>query len=181
MRLVSSNSDADLSRKRELAAIATALRALAANILRVIRGAGRAGELPDQAVAFIDACINFKEATGNYPFADDLERMLALDDLTELLEKFGEAQYALYEAEHTIIRGALQVVASNLVGQRTQATTGGSDMVTGIRDRELALKELNKQRQSKMAERNVVPRRSTKKSRAKNTSAPHSSSTPEED
>ena len=57
MRTVNSNSEA------ELAPIEVALRALAANILRVIRGAGQSSELVNQAVAFMGACIAFKEAT----------------------------------------------------------------------------------------------------------------------
>lgn len=146
MRLVSSNSEADLARKRELAAIRATLRALAANILRVIRGAGRSSELTTQAAAFIDACIGFKEAAGRFPFTDEVEPMLALDDRPEWFEELGETEQDLYDAKYVIVRGALQVVASELLGQRTQATIGSHELSDGIRAHQAALKASREQR-----------------------------------
>lgn len=133
MRLVSSNSDTELARRRALATVEDTHRALAANIPRVIRGAGRASELTTQSAAFIEACVTFKEAAGVFPFTDDVERMLVLDDQSEWINKFGETERALHDAKHTIIRGALQVVASELLGQRPQATLGSHELSDGTR------------------------------------------------
>jgi len=37
-------------------------------------------------------------------------------------------------AEHTILRGALQTIASELLGQRTQKSAGKRELRQGIRD-----------------------------------------------
>jgi hypothetical protein len=180
MRLVSSNSEAEVVSKRELAAIRATLRALAANILRVIRGAGRSSELASQAAAFIEACISFKEAAGRFPFTDELEPMLALDYPPESIRELDETERALEDAKRTIISGALQVVASELLGQRTQATIGSHELADGARARQAAIKDMHEKRREAAGKSRRAGRPKRKPSRKKAPDPPRQGPNPDE-
>jgi hypothetical protein len=66
VKLVSENSDAEIAENDALAAVEWALRDLAANILRVVRGAGKPYDLGRQAVEFANALVAYREAAGVY-------------------------------------------------------------------------------------------------------------------
>jgi hypothetical protein len=131
MRIVSENSDADLARRRALERIEGTLRALTANLLRVTRGAGNAHELGRQAADFIEAVEAHRSSTGTMPMSEEVAAMLDLDQY-ELLGKLDARERSRLLAEQTVIRGALQVVASRLMEQRTQETAGHHEMFEGI-------------------------------------------------
>ena len=165
MRLVISNSEAEVVHKRELGAIHATLRDLAANLLRVTRGAGRPYELANQAVAFVNACVAFREATGAYPMADEIAAALDLNDEPEWIRELEGTERALYDAKYVIIRGALQIVASEFLGQRTQVAAGSHELADGIRDHQAAIKAMRELRRKVAEKPHTVVRSKSKPSR----------------
>jgi hypothetical protein len=120
---------------------------LAANMLRIIRGAGKPYEILLQMKAVIDAAIKFQAVHSYWPnnvIADAL-RLKSKDE--EYWEGQREGRYTKEQvdrwladgqqqrllAEHTIQRGALQAIASALVGQNTQQRAGESEFFEGLR------------------------------------------------
>lgn len=132
MRIVSENSAEDLARFEAERQVDLALRELAANVLRVVRGAGRPYELDRQAIAFAEACEAYREAVGHYPASEGLGAAL---HVREILEpgKWGEQEHEFAEAREAMIRGGLQIAASRLLGQPTQERAGESELFDGGR------------------------------------------------
>jgi hypothetical protein len=125
-----------------------AIRDTAANMFRIVRGAGKPYELLLQMKKAIDSAIKFRDAHGHWPSSDFIQRELALHDeyehqldrqakgkaspeAIELLRK--ENYLERLSAVHTICRGALQIAASGLIGQDTQQRAGESELHEGLR------------------------------------------------
>ena len=124
-----------------------ALHDTAANMLRVIRGAGRPYELVKQFSNVVQIAIKFRDAFGHWPPSHMLGEMLAMhDEVHEMDEKQSAGRFTKadmdrwYEdgtmdrkyAEQSIKAGALQIVASQFVGQTLQERAGESEMSDGI-------------------------------------------------
>lgn len=107
------------------------LRELAANIIRVTRGAGRSFELPMQAHAFLDAMARYRDAVGHFPPADRLKRALSIDAPSPEYAPVGRLEEL--HAQKTIVRGALQVAASRLLEQGAEEAIGEAEILSGIR------------------------------------------------
>lgn len=123
----------DSPEQRELDQVSWALRNLAANLLRVTRGAGKADEIGLQAKAVVDAFLAYREVAGHFPSPYDLEEILSLGVDRDFWERLGEDASERREAKETIISGSLQIVASRFVGQKTQERSGDSEMSRGVR------------------------------------------------
>jgi hypothetical protein len=157
--------------------LADALRDAAANVLRIIRGAGKPYWLIEQFGDVIRAASDFKEAAGHWPPSDMLARMLKLDDeVSEIYHRSKSGQISqesidrwkqdstferLY-AERVIQRGVLQIIASKLLGQTVQASAGDSEMHQGIRDMIEAQEEHRNYVDPRLAERAPKKPRSRK-------------------
>ncbi|MFC4293561.1 hypothetical protein ACFO0A_00655 [Novosphingobium tardum] len=137
MRLVVENSDEDVEAQYALDDLTWNLRELTANLLRVTRGAGRPEVIGQQSASVVDGFQRYFDAKGHWPVGFDLAAVLDLNRTysEEQLASRGDLQYA----ERDIVRAALQIAASDLLGQRTQATRGHSDMAEAIRSRDDAL------------------------------------------
>ena len=131
MRTVSENSEADLARKAAMAKVGWALRDLTANLIRVTRGAGRPWEIGRQAQALVEACAEYRDAVGPLP-SRELSNALTAEKDREFVEGMSGDHFARYHAEQSIILGALQIVASRLVGQNTQEVAGDHQMFMGL-------------------------------------------------
>jgi hypothetical protein len=116
---------------------------LAANTLRIIRGAGRPEALVDQMKALLDAGFDYQDIAGYWPIdtmADALKMKSKLSELMEMAER-GEVDGARIHqahemrivAEDNIRSGALRAVAARLVGQDLQEAAGDRQMLDGIR------------------------------------------------
>lgn len=70
MKVVSSNSETDLARERARSDAQFAMRALSANILRIVRGAGAPHDLLRQMRALEDAMLAHWEADRSWPLAE---------------------------------------------------------------------------------------------------------------
>lgn len=145
LRVVSSQSQKELARRRADAELSPPFRTLAANLLRVVRGAGRPEALGEQMFACLEALQRYQQAHGAIPRARVLR--LALDPEEASFETGNWAelqdQEALkwlsmsgqpekLEAERKLLRGALQICASRLVGQHTQEIVGEHELYSGV-------------------------------------------------
>jgi hypothetical protein len=143
-----------------------ALRETAANMLRVIRGAGRPYELVKQFNNVVQIAIKFRDAFGHWPPSHTLGEMLAMhDEIHAMDEKESagrftkEAMERWYEdgtmdrkfAERSIKAGVLQIIASQFVGQTLQERAGESEMSDGINKAMAARQKSSKYWEAKYA------------------------------
>lgn len=154
MRVVSENSESDIARNEAAQDVEWRLRELAANLLRVIRGAGKPYDLPQDAASFVRAVVAYQEAAGHGVPSDELSAMLT-DAVDQDIDRAQGDESDRAYAERKIMRGCLQIAASRLLGQRTQESAGDSELYDGARDLEAWREEQRRQWAAK-----VPPRRS---------------------
>ena len=115
------------------------LRKLAANVLRIIRGAGKPNELLMDCVHVIKAAETYIDAHGSAP-----EGQLLQAKIKFLVEERGaEHHRAQLRALETTVCGALQYAASTLMDQAAQLRAGEYEMVRGAREHERLIGEEN--------------------------------------
>lgn len=162
VRLVANNTEADIARDRATAAVSWKLRNLTANLLRVVRGAGKPHEIAEQAGELVLAVAAYQKAFGHWPPSWELSEMLSIDQPQEGLARLEGHEWSRAHAEHTIVRGALQIAASRLIGQSTQERAGESEMLDGVRSLEAAREEMRREFASRASVRGVRPRQPRK-------------------
>jgi hypothetical protein len=145
-RLISENSQAQIDKERAAAQVSWPLRDLAANLLRIIRGAGKPEEIIRQIDELIRALVAYKDATGQSPPPHELASMLDIDRLKDWTANLRDAHLQRHYAEEQIIRGALQQAASRLLNQAPQTSAGEQEMHVGIRELGKAHAEMRRER-----------------------------------
>jgi len=149
MKLVSSLSDEEVRKRddelkrkqaeaeRERVALSAewALKELAANVARIIRGAGHPHKLIEQMHKSIVTMKAYADLNGEWPSDFDIHKWL---DAERPREKYsddarGDYAYGRDFAERVIHRGVLQIVASRLVQQLPQERTGENEFSSGLR------------------------------------------------
>jgi hypothetical protein len=145
-RLVNADSQAQIDRERSAAAVSWSLRDLAANLLRIIRGAGKPEGIVRQIDELVRVLVAHKDATGQWPPPHDLAAMLDIDRPKDWTATLRDAHLQRHYAAEQIIRGALQQAASRLLGQMPQASSGEHEMYEGIRELERARSEIRRER-----------------------------------
>lgn len=138
MRLVSINSEEDFAKQRALDDIRWPMKELAANMVRVVRGAGRAYDLPRQMVEVIRRVEDYHAAVGCYPSDLEISEMVSLRHI----EKTGKDE--LSAGINKTVQGALQYAASAVVSQATQQSNGENELFEGLRWIEQGRKRLQK-------------------------------------
>ena len=135
---MSKNSEAELAQERKqeetrqaMARVRLALVDLTANLLRVMRGSGKSNYLGAQACEFLQALNAYEEIAGFYPDSWSLENVLSIQ--REPSARLSADELLKHEAEATMLQGALQVVASRLLGQLTFQRRGEKELYDGIR------------------------------------------------
>ena len=134
VRVVTSNSDDDIRRHRAMSKVRWALVELAANMLRVIRGAGRPHEIGEQTIAVLTAMETYRKDVGFWPDANEISDSLSFYERPNWFGQISPPDQERWYAERTVMRGALQSIASSLLGQRTQETAGHHEMYQGINE-----------------------------------------------
>jgi hypothetical protein len=159
MRVVSENSEQELARRKAEAAreeaaevVGAMLRELAANIMRVTRGAGKPWEIGRQTGALINSMVEYREAVGHYPSSEEISNALSLDLDPEVRARMSQENMMEIYARQRIVHGSLQIAASHLLGQRAQEAAGRHEMHEGMRDWDRAIEELNKRWQAEYAQ-----------------------------
>jgi len=130
LSVVAQNSQKEIDSQYAREEINWALTALAANIIRVVRGAGKAYELGRQCARVVESYQHFHETAGRWLRPDEIEDMLSLryrepGGLTERAQEWSGAI-------QTMVQGSLQVAASQLLQQTTQERAGESEMFRGL-------------------------------------------------
>lgn len=146
LRLAVENDQRSIDRGWARNDVGRELRELAANIIRVVRGAGKPDEISGQCVAVLKAVQTYRDAAGHWPASHEISEALSIsrDYFTDVYNDAWERE----DARDTIVRGALQVVASRLVGQNTQEQRGRSEMTDGL----LRLERIRAERAQREAE-----------------------------
>ena len=148
MKLVIENDPKEIKKHHKLRQLERSLIELTANLLRVCRGAGKPNDVGVNCAAVIEAFEDFHDVVGRYPSADEVAVPLSFklsDDGIEYEEELGEKIYALED----IIRGSLQIVASEFLRQRLQVSAGERQLYGGVR----ALETYREKRWEKAQER----------------------------
>ncbi|WP_296597541.1 hypothetical protein [Phenylobacterium sp.] len=168
MKIVSSNTDAELAANRALEQVEGGLVELTANLIRVVRGAGRPGDIIEQVVGLTEALREYGDAAGHLPAGDELAGMIRLESREVVVGHVSESSAAWHYAEQRMVRGALQMAASSLLGQLTQRAAGSQELFNGLFEIE-RMREENRRETSRAARagRARTPKRSLKKSAAK--------------
>jgi hypothetical protein len=159
LTLASNNTkiEADVKKRREIEfaenGISNALANLGANLLRVAAGAGKSYSIPREAVELVEAVAAYIDLVGHGPPSEFLEQALRPETHSEWMRDHAEEEdrkrwyadgsFNLEWAKEDIQRGAIRMVASRILDQRTQEKTAESLMMEGVRKLEKARKEYN--------------------------------------
>lgn len=140
MRIVADNSEADLARLRAEEEFEAALSGLTANLLRIVRGAGKGYEVASDAVRLVAAMEGFRTAFGHWPEDDRFSSVLAVRDT----DRFYEDGQGRHDAIETIVSGSLRLAAARLLGQKLQISAGEREVEEGLRTYDAWLQERRK-------------------------------------
>ncbi|RWP32227.1 MAG: hypothetical protein EOR04_33105 [Mesorhizobium sp.] len=143
LRLAVENDQKTIDQAWAKEAVGWPLRELAANIIRVVRGAGKSYEIAGQCVSVIKAFQQYRDTVGQWPSSWEIDQALSISREMHGQQTYDEA-WQREQARDTVIRGALQVSASRLVGQNTQEQRGRSEMMDGLRELEQIREETRK-------------------------------------
>jgi hypothetical protein len=130
VRVVVENSEAEVARRRAADEIIWPLEQLAANLIRTVRGAGTPGRLASQMVAVLTKFERYRDAVGSYPSGGEISEALSI----RYRHHEGGTDYDEFEyAEADVVQGALQIAASELLGQSAQKSAGQTELLAGVR------------------------------------------------
>jgi len=153
VRVVSENSETDLQRKRAESRLDQSLRELTANLLRVVRGAGRAYDVEDQIRKAADAFGAFREVAGYGVGAQEIDQMLSGGLPPEITGPWSDARER-QQATEMIVRGSLQMTAAELLGQHLQVAAGRQELGKGVQYlHEMRERAQEERRQTERAQR----------------------------
>jgi hypothetical protein len=148
MEIVASSSDDERARRRALDDAGSALATLAANLMRISRGAGKPADVAVQAAEVVIIVREYEALTGHGVPVGAVSDALSVRPAYEWTMQFPDDERERIRATEQMIAGALQVAASRLVGQKTQERAGDDELYRGVsRLRELQ-EELRRQRQA---------------------------------
>jgi hypothetical protein len=133
MPTANEKSEADLVRQTASDQVDWKIRELTANLLRITRGAGKPEEIMRQMNDLAAAIRGYWDAFGLSPYGDEFARALDVSHDLETTRNWSSENRDRDFAEHRIIRGALQVVASRLAHQTPHETLGRGEMYGGIK------------------------------------------------
>ena len=129
LQVVAENSSRAVAHNSAVKSASLVSVATAANLIRVIRGAGKPEQIVHDALDVFEAFTCAAEINSNraYPYHEvALELHGRAFPTTQTYDDHEEAI-------NTILRGALQIIASRLVGQAVQEGAGRREMEKGIR------------------------------------------------
>jgi hypothetical protein len=135
------------ARQQALSDVRDALRALAANIVGIVRGAGKPLDISFQVEAFSAALGSFeKAAEGRHPKAWEYADMLRVALESNLPTPTTEDDLAEHYAQHAIIQASLQLAAARLVEQEPGAVEALAELHAALSGFEETKRRLEKRR-----------------------------------
>lgn len=130
LTLAAESDPAELEKQQALRELGWNTSELAANLLRVMRGAGNPALLPQQIINLGEAILKVHETARAWAIWSAVE---------EKLQQAVPDYFGSHESEAalgSIAKGSLQYLASRLVVQRAQEASGRREMLEGIRELE---------------------------------------------
>jgi hypothetical protein len=135
------------ARQQALSEVRDALRALTANVIGIVRGAGKPLELSFQVEAFSTALGAFeKTADGRHPKAWEFAEMLRVDIEPKLATPTTEDDLAEHYAQHAIIHASLQLAAARLLEQEPGAAEALAELHAALSGFEETKRRIEKRR-----------------------------------
>jgi hypothetical protein len=116
------------TRQNALNEVGGALRTLAANLIGIVRGAGKPLELRRQVEAFATALGSFERATSEHPKAWEFAEMIRVDLEPKRAAPTTEDDLAELYAQHTVIQASLQLAAARLTEQEAGAAEAYAEL-----------------------------------------------------
>lgn len=126
-RVISTNSEEDLAVQRARDELNWPLRDLAANMIRVARGAGKPAQLYEQMIDVVRTMKAYLDHRHGEHLEADIRE--ALEIATSPPDNYRDDGWS--SAERRIVRGSLQVAASKLVCQAPQEAAGKNEIMEG--------------------------------------------------
>jgi hypothetical protein len=118
----------ELEKAQALRELAWPTREMAANLLRVMRGAGQPAYLPQQLINLSDQILELTKTCRPWAIWSAIEDTLQ----SPIPDWFDEAEGDAHKG--SIAKGALQFLASRLVYQRAQEAAGRREMAEAVRE-----------------------------------------------
>lgn len=122
----------DAARQRANENLRWPLRDLAANLMRITRGAGKPYHLVNEINAVVSALNSYKEAFGHFPDSDTLRQTLNISLDEEKEDRLSDRALLWFYAEEKMMKGGLQMAASKLLGQTPQERMGHREVFEGL-------------------------------------------------
>ncbi|CAD7044637.1 hypothetical protein REJC140_03846 [Pseudorhizobium endolithicum] len=163
LRIAATNDPKRIDRRRGLEELQWPLKELAANLIRVTRGAGRPEELGAQCKAVVEAYSSFRAVSGSWPTAAEISDILSIAD--EVPKGLTPRTREWEEALDEVMLGSLQRAASKILGQNTQARAGESQLFEGLKTLERQREE-NRQEYRPVAKPPPKPKKALRKARS---------------
>ena len=140
--------ESERERKREyvLGWVRIGLQQLAANLLRVVAGAGRPQDIVRHVRALAEFIESYEQAVGRAPGPHECLSCLRISYDERGICQLNDLERERAEAVETILSGSLQIAASRLLGQETQKTLAGNKLYKGMRDMERVREQARKER-----------------------------------
>ncbi|TAU91267.1 hypothetical protein ELI41_23380 [Rhizobium leguminosarum] len=154
IRLAVENDQTELNRHTAEIDLRWPLKTLAANVIRIVRGAGSPAELGRQCAEVVQAYRDYHTALGEWPSSHLISETLSLRHRE--YRATTDRAWEWEEAMRQMVAGGLQVAASQLLKQNTQQRAGESEMFDGLR-------VIEKQRSENAAARMQKPKPKPKK------------------
>jgi hypothetical protein len=121
----------ELARERALDGVQRAVRDLAANILNVVRGAGRSEKIAAQAQALVHAMEAHRSIAGCAPSSSEIAGALNIIANADRVAMLNVQHRAELHATQSMIFGALMIAGSRLTDIRAH-TPGGIEGLTEV-------------------------------------------------
>lgn len=133
-------------REEVLCEVSDALRVLAANIIGIVRGAGKPLELSRDVDAFTAALGAFEGATGGHPKAWELAAMLRVDLDPKSSAPSSEEDMVEQYTQHAIVQASLQLAATRLLRREAEAAAAHGELHKALSGLEKAKRKIEKRR-----------------------------------
>jgi hypothetical protein len=126
--LAAENDRAAIDRALAKQAIQWPLRELAANVMRISRGAGKPYDLLQNCYDIVQCFQEYRETHGAWPSSSDIEEALKFREDRDYSRPHDERADAIED----VVSGALRMAAGRIVNQKLQADHGENELMRGI-------------------------------------------------
>jgi hypothetical protein len=132
LKIVSNNSEQEIAGNRAREEAEQAAVDLTANLIRIVRGAGRPHDIREQILRLALAMEAHREAGFGFP-VDAMAEAIRLPDELRQTEGLSDRGIGLALARQATVNGALQYTASAILDQPLPLRRGEQQMMDGVR------------------------------------------------